>query len=107
MNGDHGPGRDDVLRSLIATEDGRACHRSSYARHPLARVLAQGAPTTGSVARSIREIGDMLVTADGQPEFRHRLADLERLSGLLGEYHGRLRKLIDGEYADACGAFDV
>ena len=96
--------REMVLRSMIARDDGRACHHSTYARHPLSHAVPQGAPSTGAMAQSIRELAEMMQAADGHHDFRERLAELDRLAGLVGLRLATLRGLIDAEHADASGA---
>jgi hypothetical protein len=86
--------------------DSKEQRQGVYARHPLAQVVAQGTPTIGSQAQSIRELGEMLVAADAYPVFSERLAECERLAVRIGSHLATLRGLIDAEHADAMGALD-
>jgi hypothetical protein len=99
----HRQERERVLGSLIATEDARACHHNSYARHPLARAVPQGSPSVAAIARSLVELGEMVVKADEFPSFNERLSELERLGGRLAEQTESLRRLVDREWMDALG----
>lgn len=78
--------------------------RNAYARHPLSRAVPQGTASVGSVAQSVRELGEMLAAADALPVYYERLAELERLGAKAAQYVEQLRRLVDHEFADAMGA---
>lgn len=94
--------RDRVLASLGRDEQRE--HHDQPLRHPLLRAVPQGDPTIGALAQSIRELGEMMQVADAHPIYSERLAELERLAGVVGIRLATLRGLIDAEYMDACGA---
>lgn len=89
------------VQGSLDRDESREHRHDVYARHPLARAVPQGAPTVGSLAHSLRELGEMIATADGLPVFGERLAEVERLADLVGERLHSLRALVSQEYLAA------
>jgi hypothetical protein len=60
-------------------------------------------PTIASRAQSIRELGEMLVTAEQHPDFRARLEEVERLADLVADRVASIRNLVSAEYLEMMG----
>ena len=56
--------------------------------------------TIASNAQSIRELGEMLAVAEQHPDFRARLAEVERLTDLVADRVGSIRNLVSAEYLE-------
>lgn len=94
---EHEAQRARVAGSLQADEQ-RDHRHDCYVRHPLSRVVEQGEPSIGSLAQSIRELGEMLVDAEQHPDFRTRLAEVERLNDRVADHVAAVRALVTREY---------
>jgi uncharacterized protein Yka (UPF0111/DUF47 family) len=57
--------------------------------------------TIASNAQSIRELGEMLATAEQHPDYRTRLAEVERLTDRISDRVAMVRALVTREYEEA------
>jgi hypothetical protein len=57
-------------------------------------------PTIAAGAQSIRELGEMLAVAEQCPDFRSRLAEVERLTDLVADRVASIRSLVSAEYLE-------
>jgi hypothetical protein len=99
----HADQRNRVADSLLRTDELREHRRDVYSRHPLSQAVPQGEPTIGSIAQSIRELGEMLTRADQHPDFRTRLEEIENVVDRVSNRVAAARAIVTREYEGMLG----